>query len=128
MGIILVVVGGTWTNSLVDAFYAGTVIAIIVSVVILIVCSTGSAQSVLSVLKHQYIIGAILFIYLLVVSAIMTDRYYTKYHRVGGVSFVFYALKTLLELIIVDIWTSCLSVLPGRYWYDLQSLLHVNKL
>lgn len=90
----MVLVGGTWTNSLVDAFYAGTVIAIIVSVVILIVCSTGSAQSVLSVLKHQYIIGAILFIYLLVVSAIMTDRYYSKYHRVGGVSFCFGALET----------------------------------
>ncbi|XP_066139188.1 uncharacterized protein [Euwallacea fornicatus] len=97
LGLILALVGGTWTNSLLDAFFAATCIGIIISGIIFIYCSSASASSNLKVLRYNFTLLGALFVFLLIVSSILIAKYYTKYHKAGGIFGLIASLFYLID-------------------------------
>ncbi|XP_060517354.1 uncharacterized protein LOC132696510 isoform X2 [Cylas formicarius] len=83
VGIILVASKG-WTNDLLDAYYAGTIIGLILSVLILVASMTEIGHSLNKALALQYIVHCVLFIYLIIVSAILVARRYHNVHTAAG--------------------------------------------
>ncbi|KAH1014155.1 hypothetical protein HUJ04_003041 [Dendroctonus ponderosae] len=85
LAVILVAVKG-WPNDLINAFYAGTIIGIILSLLILVLSLTEAGHSLNGLLRYQFVSHLLMFVYLLIVSSILIARYYSSYHRAGAVS------------------------------------------
>jgi len=97
IGVILVAVRTTWPNDLINAFYAGTVIGIILSLLIYVLSLTEAGHSLNGLLKFQFVSHLCLFIYLVIVSSIMIVRWYSNYHRAGGIFGLIAAVVYLID-------------------------------
>ncbi|XP_044266604.1 uncharacterized protein LOC123012628 [Tribolium madens] len=83
IGLILIAIDG-WSRDLTNAYVVGTAVGLVISFLLLILHITKAGRPLQGFLAFQIYYNVVLFIYLLVVSAIILSENYNNRYMAGG--------------------------------------------
>lgn len=114
IGLILIAIDG-WSRDLTNAYVVGTALGLVVSFLILILHITKAGRPLQGFLSFQIYFNVALFIYLLVVSAVILSEQYNNRYMAGGVINYYYYRKCVLIFIkcFSEFWNNCLFAVFG---------------
>ncbi|CAH1369421.1 hypothetical protein MTP99_010863 [Tenebrio molitor] len=98
IGLILIAIDG-WSIDLINAYVVGTAIGLIVSFLILLLHITKAGRPLQGFLAFQLYLNLILFLYLVIVSAVLLSKHYGARYMAGGSFGIIAAVLYLLDAI-----------------------------
>ncbi|XP_063934613.1 uncharacterized protein LOC135146368 [Zophobas morio] len=108
IGLILIAIDG-WSSDLTNAYVVGTAVGLIISFLILILHVTKAGRPLQGFIAFQLYFNILIFIYLLIVSAVLLSKHYNDRHMAGGSFGIIAAILYLVDT--VDCYRNDSSVL-----------------